>query len=193
MRASLPAVVVFALLSACSPDEPHVVVVVPEPPAPAPEFEPVAPVDQLNPVREDVAGPGFGPGAQVVVNGVEVRRESASSSAVAPQIPRRLVFECTDGVMFAVRMRENGLALYPPGTPAGGFLALTQVPTASGVHYRAGDVDFRKKDDLATLEIGRERYVDCVANPAAATWQDPLTLNSEQEQRLRAVEQPRQN
>jgi membrane-bound inhibitor of C-type lysozyme len=190
MRASLLAVVVFALVSGCSPDEPDVVVVVPEPPAPAPEFEPGARVDQLNPIREGPGEPAFGPGAgaQVVLNGIRER-----TPGQVPQIPRRLVFECTDGVMFAVRTVDNGLELYPPGTPAAGFLALTQVPTASGVHYRAGDVDFRSKDDLATLEMGRERYVDCVANPAAATWQDPLTLNTEQEQRLRAVEQPRQN
>jgi membrane-bound inhibitor of C-type lysozyme len=198
MRASLLAVVVFALVSGCSPDEPDVVAVVPEPSAPAPEFEPGARVDQLNPIREGPAEPAFGPGepafgpsnvsTQGVLNGIRER----TPSAVVPQIPRRLVFECTDGVMFAVRMRDNGLELYPPATPAAGFLALTQVPTASGVHYRAGDVDFRSKDDLATLEMGRERYVDCVANPAAATWQDPLTLNSEQEQRLRALEQPRQ-
>ena len=193
MRASLLVVVVFALVSGCSPDEPDVVAVVPEPPAPAPEFEPGARVDQLNPIREGTAEPAFGPGAPVgrnesVLNGIRERIFTPG-----PQIPRRLVFECTDGVMFAVRMLDNRLELYPPGMPAAGFLALAQVPSASGVHYRAGDVDFRSKDDLATLEMGRERYVDCVANPAAATWQDPLTLNSEQEQRLRAVEQPRQN
>jgi hypothetical protein len=27
--------------------------------------------------------------------------------------------------------------------------------------------------DLATLQVGRDRYVDCVSNPAAAVWQEP--------------------
>ena len=71
-------------------------------------------------------------------------------------------------------MLSNGLVLYPPGYPPNGFLTLPQVPSASGVHYRAGDIDFRSKGDLATLEMGRERYVDCVANPAAAVWQETL-------------------
>ena len=95
-----------------------------------------------------------------------------------PQTPLRLVFECTDGVTFAVRMLSNGLVLYPPGYPPNGSLNLPQVPSASGVHYRAGDIDFRSKGDLATLEMGRERYVDCVANPAAAVWQETLPRNT---------------
>ncbi len=181
-------VVVLALVSGCSPDEPDVVAVAPEPPAPAPELEPGAPVDQLNPIREGPAGPEFEPGAQAVqqeLNGirerpvtsgpVEVQRQSSQSlSEELPQTPLRLVFECTDGVTFAVRMLRNGLVLYPPGYPPNGSLTLPQVPSASGVHYRAGDIDFRSKGDLATLEMGRERYVDCVANPAAAVWQETL-------------------
>jgi hypothetical protein len=31
----------------------------------------------------------------------------------------------------------------------------------------------RMKDDLATLQVGGDRYVDCVSNPAAAVWQEP--------------------
>lgn len=175
----------LALMSGCSPDEPDVVAVVPEPVAPEPELAPGSRV-------------GAGPNqvmSQAEFSGVQVDREASQSdaaSAVIPQPPLRLVFECTDGVTFAVRMVRNGLVLYPPGYPPNGSLLLPQVPSASGVRYRIADIDFRSKGDLATLEIGRERYVDCVANPAAATWQDPLTLNSEPlEQRPRAVEQPR--
>jgi hypothetical protein len=59
--------------------------------------------------------------------------------------------------------------------PRNGFLALGQVASESGaLHYRAGDVDLRIENDLATLQIGRERYVDCVSNPAAAVWQAPV-------------------
>ncbi len=169
-------VVVFALASGCSPDEPDVVAVAAEPPARAPEFEPGARVDQLNPIREGPAEPEFEPGAQVVLNGIRARAAalSQSLSEELPQTPLRLVFECTDGVTFAVRMLRNGLVLYPPGYPPNGSLTLPQVPSASGVHYRAADIDFRSKGDVATLEMGRERYVDCVANPAAAVWQETL-------------------
>lgn len=87
--------------------------------------------------------------------------------------PRRLVFECAGGITFAVRMRDGDmLELYPPKTP-GGYLPLSAVPSASGVHYRIADIDFFSKGDVATLEMGRQRYVDCVANPAASTWEDP--------------------
>ena len=66
----------------------------------------------------------------------------------------------------------NMLDLYPPNTP-GGYLPLSAVPSASGVHYRVADIDFFSKGDVATLKMGHERYVDCVANPAASTWEDP--------------------
>lgn len=204
MRAGPLVVVVLALVSACSPDEPGVVAVVPEPLRPEPELAP-EPLIEVGPnqvvvttVRESqaehiVTNEIVSTGADGAAFQVDVERAASSSDVIPliPQIPRRLVFECTDGVMFAVRMLGNRLELYPPGMPAAGFLGLAKVPSVSGVYYRAGDVEFRSKDDLATLEMGRERYVDCVANPAAATWQDPLTLNSEQEQRLRAVEQNR--
>jgi membrane-bound inhibitor of C-type lysozyme len=190
----------LALMSGCSPDEPDVAAVVPEPLAPEPQLapEPLVEVD-LNQAVINVVRPsqaefsgireGVPPGGAVQVD--RAAQVEVQNSPV-PQTPLRLVFECTDGVTFAVRMNDSQLRLYPPGYPPNGSLTLTQVPSASGAHYRAGDIDFRSKGDVATLEMGRERYVDCVANPAAATWQDPLTLNSEPlEQRLRAVEQPR--
>ena len=40
-------------------------------------------------------------------------------------------------------MLSNALVLYPPGYPPNGSLTLPQVPSASGVHYRAADIDFR--------------------------------------------------
>ena len=194
MRASLLVVVFFALVSGCSPDEPDVVVVVPEPLPPEPELAP-EPLIKVGPNQVVVTTVRQSQVERIVTHEIVATDADGAAfqvevqSSPVSQTPLRLVFECTDGVMFAVRMLDNRLELYPPGMPAAGFLALGQVPSASGVHYRAGDVDFRSKGALATLEMGRERYVDCVANPAAATWQDPLTLNSEQ-QRPRAVEQP---
>ena len=61
MRASPLVVVVFALLSGCSPDEPDVVTVVPEPRAPEP-----------NQVEIDVVRGSQG-GSQTVLNGIRER------------------------------------------------------------------------------------------------------------------------
>jgi hypothetical protein len=38
------------------------------------------------------------------------------------------------------------------------------------VRFTAPNADFRAVGDLATLQIGAERYADCVSNPAAAVW-----------------------
>ena len=169
-------VVVLALVSGCSPDEPDVVAVVPEPPAPAPEFEPGAPVDQLNPVREGPAGPAFGPGVQVALNGISARSATSgqSLSEELPQTPLRLVFECTDGVTFAVRMLRNGLVLYPPGYPPNGSLTSRRCRAPPVCTTEPATSISSARAIVATLEMGRERYVDCVANPAAAVWQETL-------------------
>jgi membrane-bound inhibitor of C-type lysozyme len=146
-------------LSGCAPDAPPADVEV-LPPGPSPSSEPVQ-AGQLNPIEQ--------------LNQIQVDRESRSGPEPPPPppAPRRLVFECAGGITFAVRMRGGGvLDLYPPNTP-GGYLPLSVVPSASGVHYRIADIDFFSKGDVATLQMGRERYVDCVANPAASTWQDP--------------------
>jgi membrane-bound inhibitor of C-type lysozyme len=159
-------VVLLALLSGCSRDEPPTLAVAPPspptlPPAfeqPSPSPEPRASQEELNQIR--------GPSNE------RVARTENSLADVVPQTPRRLVFECSDGVSFAVRMSNDRLALYAPGLPPNSYLTLMRVRSASGVQYRAGDTDFRSEGDLATLEMGRERYVDCVANPAAAVWQE---------------------
>jgi membrane-bound inhibitor of C-type lysozyme len=161
------AVLAWALLSGCSPDEPSVVAEVP--PSTPPEFRPPPqPIEQRAPEPEPRQ-------VQVEANNVQVDRDTALASEAPPPTPapRRLVFECAGGTTFAVRMRGGDvLDLYPPNTP-GGSIPLSVVPSASGVHYRIADIDFFSKGDVATLEMGRERYVDCVANPAASTWEDP--------------------
>ena len=171
-------VVVLALVSGCSPDEPDVVAVVPEPPAPAPEFEPGAPVDQLNPVREGPAGPAFGPGAQVVVNGIRARSATSSSASRFPRSCRRPRSGSSSNAPTASRSPcacfATGSCCTRRGTRRTDPSLSLRCRAPPGVHYRAGDIDFRSKDDLATLEMGRERYVDCVANPAAAVWQETL-------------------
>jgi hypothetical protein len=74
-------------------------------------------------------------------------------------------------VTFSVRVVGNRLEVFPP-KHSNGFIVLARFESDDGVHYAAGDADFRAKDDLATLRVGADRYVDCVSNPAAAVWQD---------------------
>jgi hypothetical protein len=170
---------VLILASGCSPADDATVVVASEPiPAPAPVPAPPQPnlddllrnvenvrpsaaqsQEQLNEVGE--RGPPDAP----------TRDNAAPPDYLPPQPPRRLVFQCTDDVTFAVRVAGGRLEAFPPGH-SNGFVVLTRVPSEDGVHYTARDADFRAKDDLATLQVGRERYVDCVSNPAASVWQE---------------------
>lgn len=182
-------VVVLAVLYGCSPEEPPpeppAVVVVPPPlPPPRPlEIQPVHPIagPRSAQSQEEIGQVGVDRAARSQESLNQIRESSppggpnqsgASLAESLQQTPRRLVFECSDGVRFAVRMLDTSLWLYAPGLPPGGYLSLARVPSASGVHYRVGSTHFRSEGDLATLEIGRERYVDCVANPAAAVWED---------------------
>ena len=181
----LSLVVMPAVMSGCAPDEPTVVVVAPEPVAPEPDL---TPDPQGSPT---FAGPSQGvitiQGSQAELNGIRERTSvggavavdraaaqgQAELSDVLPQTLHSLVFECPDGVTFAVRTNDRQLVLYPPGYPPNAYLTLAQVQSDPGVmHYKIADIEFRSKDDLATLQIGRQRYVDCVANPAAAVWQE---------------------
>ena len=43
---------------------------------------------------------------------------------------------------------------------------------ASGARYEEGDTVFWNKGDLATIEIGGQRYVDCRSNPSKVPWAD---------------------
>jgi hypothetical protein len=175
-------VVVVALLSGCSPGgDPPVAGPPSEPPAPpAPAPVPTQPVleqpvddllrnvenvraaesqAQLNEIRERTAGDAPGPSAA-----------PAPAPAVPPKTLDRLVYQCTGDVTFAVRVAGDRLEVFPP-EHTHGYVVLDRVPSDDGVRYTAPDADFRAKDDLATLRIARQIYVDCISNPAASMWQ----------------------
>ena len=102
-------------------------------------------------------------------------RSPAVQTCVAASPPppvRRLFFQCSDDVTFAVRSAGSRLEVFPPGQSYG-YIVLAQQPSDAGLYYNAGGAELRMNDDLATLQIGRDRYVDCVSNPAAAVWQEP--------------------
>jgi hypothetical protein len=169
-------VVVLVLAGGCArDDEAAVVAIPPELPEPAPAPAPATLDDllrnvditqsaqsqaQLDEIRDTRSGP----------SNQGIRR--ANDAFIPPTPPRRWFFQCDDNVTFAVRSEGGRLEVFPPGHSTG-FIALTEVESDSGVHYTARDADFRMNGDLATLQIGRERNVDCVSNPAAAVWQEP--------------------
>jgi hypothetical protein len=173
-------VVVLALVSGCTPpaEDPAVVVAPPEPLAPEPAPPPgPAPSQGLDDLLREAEVVRSGP-SQEVINEIRERpatdrQASTESSAdvLAPPV-RSLFFQCADDVTFAVRSSGRLLRVFPPGH-SNGYIVLTQQPSNDGLHYTADSAELRMKDDLATLELGRDRYVDCISNPAAAVWQEP--------------------
>ena len=158
-------VVALVIASGCSPDQEPVVAetAVRETP------EPAIPGSTTNPVPEPVLDL---PRGLVVSEGQVLRTRAADDDdigTVPTKVMRRLVYQCSDEVTFAVRIAGNRLEVFPPGVDRS-YVALTRMPSEVGVRYTAPNADFRGNGDLATLQIGRDRYVDCVSNPAAEVW-----------------------
>jgi hypothetical protein len=166
--------VVLILASGCRPAEDQAVVVAPPelpPPDPAPVPGPTQVV--VDDLREVVTVTERQGGINVIRERPVQQERSGSSIAAAPSpTVTRLFFQCTDGVTFSVRGVGQRLQVFPPGY-SGGYIVLTQQPSDADLYATSRDGEFRMKDDLATLEVGRDRYVDCVSNPAAAVWQVP--------------------
>ena len=157
-------VVALVLASGCSRDEGPAARVAPEPAPPEPTTSP-APVP--DPPRAPRAAPSQNP---LVVSREVVRAGGdADIGDVATPILRRLVYQCSDDVTFAVRTRADRLEVFPPGISKS-YVVLNRVPSESQVRYTAPNADFRANGDLATLQVGRDSYVDCVSNPGADAW-----------------------
>jgi len=150
--------VVLFIASGCSPDEQRAVAPAPEPPA------------------NRLLGP---PRGQVLVSPEEERRiidlgrlervGSQNIGDVETRVLTRLVYQCSDEVTFAVRVVGDRLEVFPPGV-TNNYVVMQRMPSDSGVRYSAANAEFRANRDLATLQIGSERHVDCVSNPAASVW-----------------------
>lgn len=166
-------VAALLLASGCSRPEEPVVLGTPEPAsagsAPAPIAEPI-PDPVLDPPRQ-----------RLVVIGGRVQRTRTPDDNDIGHVPtavlRRLVYQCSDEVTFAVRIVGNRIEVFPPGIDKS-YVSLTRMPTEVGVRYVAMGADFRGNGDLATLQVGNDRYVDCVSNPAAEVWGTVQTATS---------------
>ena len=167
-------VLALALLNACSPAEaPSAVAPFPEQPAPEPQPAPsqAPPEDLLRRVEPIRAGETPFREEPSVRNELGEPNNESSANGLSPPL-RRLFFQCTDDVSFAVRGAGAWLQVFPPGH-SHGYIVLTAEPSASGLYYTTSGAELRMNGDLATLQVGRDRYVDCVSNPAAAVWDDP--------------------
>ena len=165
VKYSSPVVVALLLASGCSRSEAPVVLETPEP---------VSAGSTTNPVPEPTPEPVLDqPRHRLVVSGGRVLRATALDDDDIGDVPtavlRRLVYQCSDEVTFAVRIAGNTLQVFPPGIDKS-YVSLTRTFTEVGVRYVAMGADFRGNGDLATLQIGRDRYIDCVSNPAAQVW-----------------------
>ena len=158
--------VVLALASACSPgDERAVAVTEPATTVPVAEPAPQPGPDQPSEPKPDelerrlaVRFGSVGPGLQ-----------DDDVGDVSTPLLTRLIFQCSDEVTFAVRIVGDRLEVFPPGI-TNNYIVMSRVPSESGARYTAPNAELRGDDDLATLQVDTERYVDCVSNPAAATW-----------------------
>jgi membrane-bound inhibitor of C-type lysozyme len=155
----------LALASACSPDD-EPLVSVPEPATTVPETE-LAPQPALDPSR-DVADE-LERRLAVRFGSIGTVSQDDDIGDVTTPLLTRLIFQCSDEVTFAVRIIGDRLEVFPPGI-ANNYIVMSRVPSDSGARYTAPDAEFRGNTDLATLQVDAERYVDCVANPAAAAW-----------------------
>jgi hypothetical protein len=166
-------VVVLAIVGGCSLGEPPSVVLQdPEPPEPAPAPGPSQPSPEELLRQAEQFRASQSQGELDGVRSGTPRDEVSENVPPLPPVRRLLVFQCTDEVTFAVRSSGRGLHVYPPRY-SNGYILLTQQASDAGLYFTADGAELRMSDDLATLQVGRDRYVDCVSNPAATVWQEP--------------------
>src|SRR5688572_18471383 len=109
-------VVVLALMGGCSPAEaPSGVAPLQEPPAPEPAPAPsqVTREDLLRQVEQVRAGETPFEDEPTVGNQFGPSQVESSANALSPPL-RRLFFQCTDDVSFAVRSAGAWLEVFPP-------------------------------------------------------------------------------
>jgi putative lipoprotein len=96
----------------------------------------------------------------------------AEPQAAAPEVGRTFVYDCDGETSFTVRTGPGEVALWIPASLGGAYLVLGATPAASGARYADGDTVYWSKGDLATFEIGGQRFIDCRSNPAKVPWAD---------------------
>lgn len=85
----------------------------------------------------------------------------------ARPLGRTLVYEC-NAYDFIARLGPGEMAIWLEDR----YVILSQVRSASGVHYQEGDISFWMKGDEAMLAVGGNHYSNCHLNPRRAPWED---------------------
>ena len=104
------------------------------------------------------------------------RREDADAAAPAApdDIPaaadgsRRVIFDCGNGVLFAVRAAAGEVTVFLPQALGGEAITLPQVAATSGARYAEGGVSYWSKGGLATFELRERTFADCTSSSRAA-------------------------
>lgn len=89
----------------------------------------------------------------------------ASSAVPADSSPdeRRFMFECGSTV-FAVRTIPGQATLFAPQLAGNAPVVLSQTPADSGSRYSDGETSLWIKENVATIELRGQAYVDCAEN-----------------------------
>jgi putative lipoprotein len=99
-----------------------------------------------------------------------VRAEA--QAAAAPAVGQTFVYDCDGDVSFTVRTGADEMALWAPASLGSLYRVLSRDRAASGAQYREGDTLYWSKGELATFELGGQRFVDCRSNPSKVPWAD---------------------
>lgn len=102
------------------------------------------------------------------------RREDVSAAAPAtPDDPpaaadgsRRVIYDCGNGVLFAVRAVPGEVTVVSPQALGGEVITLPQVDAASGARYAVGGVSYWNERGLATFELRERTFADCTSSPS---------------------------
>lgn len=97
---------------------------------------------------------------------------AAGPQAAAPEAGRTFVYDCDTSVSFTVRTGPGEVALWIPAALGGAYLVLSETRSASGARYAEGETAYWNQGELATFEVGGQRFVDCRSNPAKVPWAD---------------------
>jgi putative lipoprotein len=84
---------------------------------------------------------------------------------------RRFMFDCGNGVTFAVRVVPGEATLFSPRALGAEVIRLPQVDSA---RYAEGGVSFLRRGGLATFELRERTFADCTSNPGAAQTAEAL-------------------
>jgi len=100
--------------------------------------------------------------------------QAADENPAARDGSRRFMFDCGNGVTFAVRIVPGEATLFSPQALGAEVIRLPQAAAVSGARYAANGVSYWNKGGLATFEIRERTFADCTSNPGAAQTAEAL-------------------